>query len=83
MNFKMVTGRLQCEKHTMENDAWEGWTSNFHHHTQVLQAGIILIGFFLFRKVIKTEKTKSWDTFCEVFLIPLASVCQYRIISNC
>lgn len=64
----MVTGMLECEKHTMENDAWQGWPSKFHHHTQELQAGIILIGFFFFtHKAIKIERTKPWDMFLRCF----------------
>lgn len=84
MNFKMVIGMLQCEKHTMENDARQGWISNFHHHTQVLQAGIILIGFCQIVK-LKRLKRQSLGTYMlwKVFLTPLASVCQYQIISNC
>lgn len=51
---------LQCEKHMMKNKSQQGWTSNFHHHIQVLQSRNYfnwIFFFFFTHKAIKIEKT--------------------------
>lgn len=61
MNFKMVIGMLQCEKHTMENDARQGWDLQLPSpHTSAASRNYF--NWILSNcKAKKIEKTKSWD----------------------